>query len=118
MIAAFAVLLVCQLVGETATRALGLPLPGPVLGMMLLFAALVWRGRGGALEPPAALSSVSGVLIGNLSLLLIPAAVGIVQQGALLSRYGLIIAVTIVSSTLLTLMVTALVFRAVARVGR
>ena len=37
MLAALATLLVCQLAGEVIVRALSLPLPGPVLGMALLF---------------------------------------------------------------------------------
>ncbi|MNS69772.1 holin-like protein [compost metagenome] len=43
-----------------------------------------------------------------------PAAVGLMEEGAILSRYGLGIVVAVVVSTLLTLVVTALVFRAVA----
>ena len=37
---AFALLLVCQLVGEATVQGLGLPVPGPLLGMLLLFAGL------------------------------------------------------------------------------
>ena len=40
MIEAILILLGCQLAGEAASRAFGLPVPGPVLGMALLFAAL------------------------------------------------------------------------------
>ena len=41
MMPALAALLACQLAGEITTRALGLPLPGPVLGMLLLIALLL-----------------------------------------------------------------------------
>ena len=38
MVRGMTVLLVCQLAGEVTARALDLPMPGPVLGMLLLFA--------------------------------------------------------------------------------
>ena len=40
MIHALLILLTCQLIGEAAARGLALPFPGPVLGMVLLVAAL------------------------------------------------------------------------------
>ena len=48
MIPALLTLLLSQLAGETLSRALGLPLPGPVLGMLLLTAgcALAWWRQG------------------------------------------------------------------------
>ena len=45
MIYAVAALLAFQLMGEVAVRALHLPLPGALAGMLLLFAALLWRGK-------------------------------------------------------------------------
>jgi hypothetical protein len=47
MIAALTLLLVFQLVGEVIARALALPIPGPVIGMALLFLALLVRGGPG-----------------------------------------------------------------------
>ena len=58
MIYAFAALLVFQFLGEVAVRALHLPLPGPLAGMLLLFAALLLRGN-----VPAQLVSTSGQLL-------------------------------------------------------
>ena len=43
MIHGFALLLVCQLIGEIAVQALSLPLPGPLVGMLLLLAGLLMR---------------------------------------------------------------------------
>ena len=43
MINALLVLLSFQLAGEIITRTLQMPVPGPVLGMLLLFAALLLR---------------------------------------------------------------------------
>ena len=45
MLEALTLILVCQLVGEVAVLLTGLPLPGPVLGMLLLLAWLFVRGE-------------------------------------------------------------------------
>lgn len=119
MIAGFAVLLLCQLVGEIVVRALGAPLPGPVLGLGLLFMVLALRSRlTGNDESPSAPSPVGraadGVL-SILSLLFVPAGVGIVQHLGRLEENGLALAATLVVSTAVTLAVTALVFVGVKR---
>jgi putative effector of murein hydrolase LrgA (UPF0299 family) len=117
MIESLVALLFCQLVGEALAHALALPLPGPVAGMMLLFLALLWRGRKLPGEPqvPAALADTADALLRNLSLLFVPAAVGIVQHTGILRENGFAIAVSIIVSTMLAMAVTALVFE---RLGR
>jgi putative effector of murein hydrolase LrgA (UPF0299 family) len=112
MVQAFSILLICQLLGEGIVHVTNVPIPGPVLGLMLLAAALAWReGRPGITplgETP--LGTTAAGLLGHLSLLFVPAAVGVVQQGAVLKANGVIIAVALVASTTLTLAVTAAVF--------
>lgn len=117
MIAALALLLGCQLLGEILVRGLALPLPGPVAGLALLFAWLVWRGRGDAPEGavPPDLARVGDGLLANLSLLFVPAAVGVVKYLRVLWTAAIPIAITVAASTLLTLLVTALTFRLVSR---
>ena len=109
MIGAIALLLVCQLAGEVIHRLTGLPLPGSVIGMVLLLAWLAFVPK-----ERLTLTQVTGWLTAHLSIMFVPAAVGVMEEGAILSRYGLGIVVAVVVSTLLTLAVTALVFRAVA----
>lgn len=58
MIGALAALLLCQLAGEALARAFGLPVPGPVIGMGLLLAALLARGG-----PPETLGRTSDALV-------------------------------------------------------
>lgn len=114
MIGAFTGLLLCQLVGEILARALRLPLPGPVLGLLLLFGLLAWRGQTGR-AVPAALDDVANGLLRNLSLLFIPAAVGVVQYLGLLRQLAVPIALAVVVSTALALAVTALTFAWLSR---
>jgi holin-like protein len=120
MIESLTTLLLCQLLGEALVHALALPLPGPVAGMMLLFLALLWRGRKQTGEPhvPEALATTADALLRNLSLLFIPAAVGIVQHTGILRESGLAIAVSIIVSTVLAMAVTALVFERLGRLLR
>ena len=110
MITALTVLLCCQLVGEVASRLFGLPVPGPVVGMMLLFVALLTRARAAEqVHEPA------HVLIRYLSLLFVPAGVGLIRQTARLRAEILPIVVAVIVSTAATIAVTAIVFQAVAR---
>ena len=44
MLASLTLLLVLQLIGEVLVQWLRLPVPGPVVGMALLFAVLMIRG--------------------------------------------------------------------------
>ena len=106
MLKAVTILLIFQLVGEVGVRALTLPLPGPVLGMLLLFAGLTLRG-----SAPVALTRVAHGLLDHLSLLYVPAGVGIMVQLARLRHEWLALLLTLILSTTLTVLITALVLR-------
>lgn len=110
MIRALTLLFLCQLAGEAIVRGAGIAFPGPVLGMALLVAGLFALGRSGP-----ALDATADAILRNLSLLFVPAAVGVVQQAGLIAQNWLAISVALAASTLLTLIVTVLTFRAVAR---
>jgi putative effector of murein hydrolase LrgA (UPF0299 family) len=110
VIRALTLLLTCQLAGEVLVRAAEVPLPGPVLGMLFLFLLLffrrsIWQG----------LDVTADTLLRNLSLLFVPAAVGVVQHAATLGAYWAALSAALIVSTALTLIVTAVVFRIVAR---
>ncbi len=92
----------CQLAGELIVAATGLPVPGPVCGMALLFAGLVIKGG-----LPAELARVADALLGNLSLLFVPAGVGVMLHASLIAKEWLPISVALVLSTGLTIAVTA-----------
>jgi len=111
MIAALAGIFLCQLLGESLCRFFALPLPGPVVGMGLLFFFLLIRGGQGEKAVPKPLAAVSDQLLGHLSLLFVPAAVGVMRYFDVLSQYALLLTVTLVVSTALTLAATALTFQ-------
>jgi holin-like protein len=110
MLAALATLLVCQLAGEVIVRGLALPVPGPVLGMALLFVLMLARA-------PIAkeIDDTANTLLKHLSLLFVPAGVGVVQHLAVLGHEGLRLILVVVLATVITLAVTALAFEYLAR---
>lgn len=99
-------ILVCQLVGELTARSLAIPIPGPVVGMVLLFVFLVIKG-----SVPETLGKVADALLSNLSLLFVPAGVGVMLHFQLLGKEWLPLGVALISSTVLTVAVTALLMR-------
>ncbi|MFP1643805.1 CidA/LrgA family protein [Pontitalea aquivivens] len=111
MIPALATILMFQLAGEVIARALDLPLPGPVLGMIGLVAAFLLAPRLAEVVRPTAQG-----LLAHLSLLFVPAGVGVVAHFGVLSEQGPAIAVALVGSTVLAIAVGALVFAGVARI--
>lgn len=113
MLGAITLLLVYQLLGEVIVLALALPVPGPVVGMLLLFASLVLR-PGAA----AALRDTANGLLSHLSLLFVPAGVGVMTHFARLGDEWLPIAAALVGSTVITIAVTALVMRALLRIRK
>ena len=110
MIGALSVLLVCQLLGTVIGHAAGWPIPGPVLGLVLLLALLILR-RG----PPRAVQDTAQGLLRNLGLLFVPAGVGIITQFPVLRQNTLAIAIAIPLSTIIALSVTGLLMQLFAR---
>lgn len=119
MIEAFALLLLCQLAGEILSRGFGLPMPGPVVGLLLLFAGLVVAQRVTALTAgtitDTALGRATGGLLQHLSVLFVPAGVGVIDHLGLLNTYGPVLFLALLVSTALSLAITALVFTWVKR---
>jgi putative effector of murein hydrolase LrgA (UPF0299 family) len=99
-----------DLAGEVASRRLHVPLPGPVVGMLLLLGALVARPRwAGDLERGGDL------LLRNMALFFVPAGVGVVTELHLLRAEWAPIGVALVVSTLIGLVVASAAFALVAR---
>jgi putative effector of murein hydrolase LrgA (UPF0299 family) len=121
MIRGFAVLLLCQLAGEVISRALGLPVPGPVLGLALLVVGLVAWDRVRPFSDKSLQASpvgqVADGLLGALALLFVPAGVGVVQYLGLIGSYGVALGLALVVSTLATLLATVGTFLLVKRLA-
>ena len=113
MLAALTQLLLFQLAGEVLTRGLGIAVPGPVLGMLLLVLFLLWR-RG----PGQELQNTSSQLLQHLSLLFIPAGTGILVHWHRVGAEWWPLLVTLTVSTAVTLAVTAGVMKLVAHLTR
>lgn len=91
----------CQLIGESLVTFFKLPIPGPVVGMALLFVGLLIKGG-----IPKNLELTADTLITHLSLLFIPAGVGVLLHAELLAAELLPISVALLVSTLLAIAVT------------
>ena len=119
MIRGIFILLLFQLVGEILARGFALPAPGPVVGFALLVAALAvwsaWRPFDDQALAGSDLGKAATGLLGVLSLLFVPAGVGVVQYLGLLREQGVALSVSLVVSALLTLLVTVGVFLLVKR---
>ena len=102
----FALLLLLQMCGEGAARLLSLPVPGPVIGMLLLWPMLQWTPL------RESLAAAAQLLLSHLSLFFVPAGVGVIAYLSLLSQYGVRLLLVIMLSTWIGLAVTALVLRA------
>ncbi|WP_432258172.1 CidA/LrgA family protein [Cupriavidus sp. TMH.W2] len=110
MLQTFAILLVFQSVGEVISYALKLPVPGPVLGMILLFGWLVFDDR---LLP--IIQGTTSELLKHLSLLFVPAGVGIMVHASRIEGEWMPILVALVVSTWLAIATTAVVTRMLMR---
>lgn len=106
MIHTFAILLLFQTVGETIAFGFSLPVPGPVIGMLLLFCFLIARPSLAGKLAPATLEFLK-----HLSLLFIPAGVGIMVHAQRVATEWLPILAALVISATVSLIVTALVLR-------
>ncbi|ATJ82927.1 CidA/LrgA family protein [Halomonas beimenensis] len=102
MIMGMSILLACQTLGELVARGLTLPIPGPVIGMVILLAVLLVGGG-----VPQGLRLTGEGLLRYLTLLFVPAGVGLMVHGTLIGRDLLPILVALVGSTAITLAVTA-----------
>ena len=103
--AAALALVLAQIIGTAAMQGLGLPIPGPVAGLVLLLGVLAVSGG-----IPAGLGRLADLLLRHLNLFFVPAGVGLMAHLALLARDGAALTVAIILSTLAGLVVAAAVF--------
>ena len=99
------------MIGEVLARWLALPVPGPVIGMALLFILLLLRGG----EAPKELANSADGLLANLGLLFVPAGVGVVLYLPVLAKDWAPLSLAILAGTLAAIAVTGLLAQALLR---
>jgi holin-like protein len=97
-------LILLQLVGESFVQVSGLPVPGAVVGLVLLYAIFVWRG-----EVSEEMSRTSGFLLQNLGVLFVPAGVGVIAYLPLIAAQWSDILLVLIVSVCSTVAITGLV---------
>jgi holin-like protein len=119
MIASLSLILLCQLAGEVVVRGFALPMPGPVVGLMLLLGLLLARDRLSVLArgplQQGGVETVSKNMLTHLSLLFVPAGVGVVQKLDLIAAHGIAIVAVLAVSVVITLLVTVATFLLASR---
>ncbi len=113
MLASFTVIVLFEVAGDLLQSWLQLPIPGPVIGMALLLAALIGRGR-----LPDGLDRAASGLLPYLPMMFVPAGVGVMAHFELIRAEWRSIAIALVASSILAIVVTAAVMRGVERVQR
>ncbi|MCH8531647.1 MAG: CidA/LrgA family protein [Saccharospirillum sp.] len=106
MVLGFFILLVFWMLGEAVTQLIGWPIPGNVVGLVLLWVALVFYK-----QVPSTLQQASSGLIRYLTLLFVPAGVGLIQHWDRLMSHGHWMILAIALSTLLAAVVMVVLFK-------
>lgn len=110
MLHGFLILIGCQLAGEIVVGVAGLPVPGPVLGMIFLFMGLLIK-RG----VPEGLAQAGNGLLKYIGLLFVPAGAGISAYLSLIAEHWDIILIASVTSTILTLITCGALYQILNR---
>ena len=110
MILHLTVLLVFQLIGELIAQGFDLALPGPVIGMALLFFTCLIRP-----DLAERITPTAQVLLAHLSLLFVPAGVGVVGHFSTFAENGPALAIAILGSTAISLVAGVLTFVGLAK---
>ena len=105
MLKGFLMLIGFQLAGEAISIAGQIPVPGPVIGMILLFLTLLISGI------PVHLAKTSASLLPYLPLFLIPASVGVMKFTSLLENEFWAILLALVISLTLSFLLTPLIMK-------
>ena len=109
MLEGLTILIFLQFLGEIIAGVTQLPIPGPVIGLAFLAAYALWRGA-----MPQVVEIAGDSILKHLSLLFVPAGVGLIAYGDRIMAEGTRILILLITSTAVTMAVTALVFNALA----
>jgi len=106
MIAGLVQILLWQGLGELISHEWLTTIPGPVIGLVLLLAFLIWRD-----QVPDAMAMVADGLSQHLGLLFVPAATGVILFLPQLKEHALAVFTALIVSVITTVAVTVLVLR-------
>ena len=106
VLTAMTVLILMQLLGEALIGVTGVPLPGSLVGLLLLFVYFVWRGR-----VPRGLRDTAGHVLPHMAVLFIAPVAALVQHIERIQAEWLAVLVACLLSGMLTIMVTAYTLR-------
>ena len=98
------IILLMLLLGNGLSSAINGIIPGSVIGMVLLFLALLFK-----IIKPETIRKPAGYLINHMSLFFIPAGVGLMTAWDLIASHWISIIVSSVVSTIVVLSVVGLV---------
>lgn len=104
MLKAFLYIFLFLGMGELINYLIDIPVPGNILGMIFIFAALKLK-----LIKLETVKPASDILIKYMVLFFVPFGVGLMSYFDFIKSYWLILSVAVVITTLITLYVTALV---------
>ena len=113
MLGAIFLIFLFQLIGEATQKYFALPVPGPVIGLVLMLACLLWSKQ---IDDPVVaglrskLVNTSQQLIGYLSLLFVPIGVGVIMHLKLLETQLAQIIGVVTIGTITTIVLTAFIF--------
>lgn len=106
MLRSLTLLLCLQAVGEALALVTRLPMPGRIIGMLLLFGLMLRWPQIETLAQP-----MGKALLAILPLLFVPVAAGVIAYGEQLRGEGLAIGIALLASAIAGLITTALVAR-------
>lgn len=103
VVAQIALLEAFYLLGNAVSSAMHIPIPGNIIGMLLLFMALIIR-----IIPVKWIEKGSRLLLNNLPLLFIPITVGVMNEFQLFAGSGIILFFITLISTVLVMIASGL----------
>ncbi len=113
MVQGLAVIFLFQFLGEAIAEISGIPIPGNVIGMLLLFAALLIR-----VVPLETVDKPATILIATLGMFFIPPGVGLIEQWPILKRIWLPVAISSSLGTLITAVSAGFLLKMFTGIGR
>ncbi len=103
----------CELAGEFAQQLTGIPVPGPILGLLLLLFVLIVGGG-----PSSSVQATARGLLQYLPMMFVPAGAGVAAHLSLIGAEWIAITAALIGSSVIAILVTAFTMRAVERVQR